>query len=141
MTEIISILSVLILGLIIGWKIGSKRTLSILKHKTSFYDSFVNEPGTGRYGIIRVNSSYKNYGTIEVREIASAYKKTHSGDEKWVKIQMLKIYQDEGEEKKTIKQILNQYGYSEWCPEREIIWFTDNDSRIRDERLKNLLNK
>jgi len=40
-----------------------------------------------------------------------------------------------------MKEILEKYGYSEWCTEREVIWFDDNDARMRDEKLKNLLNK
>ena len=135
------IISVTILSLYIGFRFGSSRTKKKLKEQVSFYNSFVGDSGTGRYGIVRVSDGYVGLATIEIREISSASRLNHKGNqENWVKFQILKVYPDYGCNK-TMSQILEKYGYSEWCPEREVIWFGDNDSRIRDEKLKNLLNK
>ena len=127
--------------LYLGYRIGSRRTKSKLDKQISFYDSFIKDDGTGRYGVVRVTDGYSGLATIEIREIASASRVNYKGTtENWVKFQILKVYPDYGCGK-SMKEILEKYGYSEWCPEREVIWFDDNDARMRDEKLKNLLNK
>lgn len=96
----------------------------------NFYKQFVAETGTGRYGIIIIEHGYTEYGIIEFREIATA--------KEYTKIQIMKIYPHQNYKE---GDVLEKYNYSEWVPTKYIKWFDDNHSRLRDEKLKAIIEK
>jgi hypothetical protein len=101
----------------------------------SFYNSLIKEKGTGRYGIIRV----KNSGTVEFREILNT--------KEWIKIDILNICPDDGH---TETEVLHAISYKGWVKvetdstrsynDYYIEWFSDNSMRLRDEKIKEIVD-
>jgi hypothetical protein len=137
---LLSIIFSAILFFFIGYKICYRR----YKSKLQF---FSKEKGGGRYGTIRVTGGYSSSksGTIEFREIArstSPGSNQYSGDKKWIKIEIIDVYPDNGSTESSVLSALN---YQNWILDSNssdtyyITWYDDSSQRVRDEKINQIL--
>ena len=112
-----------------------------LKTANLKFDSFRTEvnavlsKGSGKFGVIVKSDGYsgtKIHHVIEVEEMESA------GD--MTKTRVVKVcskhdssYKDDPE------KVLASDGFNEWVKTSEIVWYNDNNQRLRDEKLENIL--
>lgn len=85
--------------------------------------------GTGRFGIIEYRPNYTTF-YLEVEEIESA------GDLTKIRIIDCKIPKGSSESK---SNLLNDAHVNEWVKTVGITWYNSNSQKIRDEKLKSIL--
>lgn len=117
---IIILISLLPVSFLIGRSMYKKHVNKILK------------TGTGKLGIIIYSAYAKpiNY-VIEVEELETA--------EKYTKVKVIRVCSCKDSWKST-KSILSSKSFNEWVETKSIIWYDNNSQRLRDEKLKKLLN-
>ncbi len=121
----IILLTLLPILFIFGYKMGKKR------YKT-FISETLNE-GTGRMGIIRYDNDYQSmYAVFEVEELDTAGDRT--------KIKLHKVIPDRRSEQDQSK-ILRYWGHNDWVPTSRIIWYDSNSQKLRDSKIKKILDE
>ena len=90
----------------------------------------IRSKGTGRFGIIRYNSSYRHF-FIELEELEVA------GE--WTKIRIIDIFQNRSSSESTTTELLKNVGFNEWVRTSEIIWFDNNSQQARERKLNEIL--
>jgi hypothetical protein len=125
MLEFLLISIGLILFGLIGFKVGyvlSKKKIKQFLRK-----------GTGRLGIVIVDNRWSNIsGVIEVEELEVAEGRT--------KVIIHDVIPDRRSTTQTKEEILSKWGESDWISTNTIIWYDNNSQRIRDIKLKTILN-
>lgn len=96
-----------------------------------YYITNFLKAGKGKFGIV----IYYSYSTVdhvvEIEELESA------GD--LTKVRIVRVCSCKGN-KKSEDVILSNKCFNEWVPTKSITWYNDNSQRMRDEKLKQLLN-
>ena len=107
--------------------------ISYLLGRTSYkryIDNFF-KTGKGKFGII-VYTAYSSIDhVVEVEEIESA------GD--LTKVRVVRVCSCAGN-KESGDKVLSRKSFNEWVPTKTITWYDDNSQRMRDEKLKELLD-
>lgn len=117
---------VLVITLISGFMVGKKITMRKIYNNLS--------KGTGRMGIIRVSDSWSNIrGVIEVEEMETAGENT--------KVIIHKAIADRDSSSKSESEILKKWGGNDWVKTSSITWYNSNSQKIRDAKLKSILNE
>lgn len=119
----------LIIGYIIGYLITKR------KYKTEINDIYSKlRKGTSKMGIIQFNNSFTgDRGIIEIEELEVAGEMT--------KILIHDVIPDRSSGTKNKEEMLKKWGGNDWVKTHNIIWYDDNTQRIRDIKLKEILDK
>ncbi len=119
----------LIIGYIIGYLITKR------KYKTEINDIYSKlRKGTSKMGIIQFHNSFTgDRGIIEIEELEVAGEMT--------KILIHDVIPDRSSGTIKKEEILRKWGGNDWVKTHTIIWYNDNTQRIRDIKLKEILDK
>jgi len=119
----------LIIGYIIGYLITKR------KYKTEINDIYSKlRKGTSKMGIIQFHNSFTgDRGIIEIEELEVAGEMT--------KILIHDVIHDRSSVTIKKEEILRKWGGNDWVKTHTIIWYNDNTQRIRDIKLKEILDK
>jgi hypothetical protein len=107
------------IGFIVGKKITKKKIYKDLNK------------GTGRMGIIRVANS-PAYGFIEIEEVDAAGEYT--------KVIIHNIFIDK-DSSVSNERFIKTWGGNDWVRTNTIVWYDNNSQKIRDTKLKSILNE
>ena len=117
------------IGIAVGFFIFKKFFFNKYSKQIEFYNSLKNEKGTGRYGIVRI----KGKGTIEFQEVIDT--------KDWIKINIINVYPDNST---TESEVLESISFKGWIAsvhnDYYIEWFSDNSMRLRDEKIKEIVD-
>ena len=119
----------LIIGYIIGYLITKR------KYKTEINDIYSKlRKGTSKMGIIQFHNPFTgDRGIIEIEELEVAGEMT--------KILIHDVIHDRSSVTIKKEEILRKWGGNDWVKTHTIIWYNDNTQRIRDIKLKEILDK
>ena len=119
----------LIIGYIIGYLITKR------KYKTEINDIYSKlRKGTSKMGIIQFHNPFTgDRGIIEIEELEVAGEMT--------KILIHDVIPDRSSVTIKKEEILEKWGGNDWVKTHTIIWYNDNTQRIRDIKLKEILDK
>ncbi len=127
MTEIIYITIGAVFGGFLIWSIMTKSKIQLVK-------SLWEERGTGRFGLIMVNSGYTTKGYIEVEELQQA------GNH--IKVRIIKVYPSSTYTESDCLSQINAKGKGEsWVESKVIEWQNNASQYMRDKRLGDILDK
>lgn len=129
MTYFITSITFLIIGYLIGYLITNRKSkIEINK----VYEKL--RMGTGKMGIIQFHNSFSgDHGIIEIEELEVAGEMT--------KILIHDVIPDRSSGTKNKEDLLKKWGGNDWVKTHTIIWYNDNTQRIRDIKLKEILDK
>lgn len=106
--------------------------ISYLLGRKSYKNYITNffKTGKGKFGII-VYTAYSSIDhVIEVEEIEKA------GD--LTKVRVVRVCSCAGS-KESGDKVLSRKSFNEWVKTKEITWYDDNSQRMRDEKIKQIL--
>ena len=108
-----------------GFKVGDSLSKKKVKQ--------ILRKGTGRLGIIIFNNSYSSASCIiEVEELEVAAELT--------KVIFHDVIPYRNSSSKSWDELLKKWGGNDWVDTKTIIWYDDNSQRIRDAKLKTILD-
>lgn len=117
---------ILVVSTFITFTIGKKVS------KKKIYEGL--NKGTGRMGIIRFHDSWSDaHGIIEVEEVDTAGDRT--------KVFIHKVIPDRNSKVTSESSLLKSWGGNDWVISSQITWYDSNSQKIRDAKLKSILNE
>jgi hypothetical protein len=116
------IIGILIILLPISYFLGRK------SYKKYIYNFL--KLGKGKFGIIIYTAYSSIEHVVEIEELETA------GD--LTKVRVIRVCSPSGY-KESGDRVLSRKNFNEWIPTKSIVWYSDNSQRMRDDKIKQIL--